>query len=104
VRLERLRESEECREILRPLDSRGLLDAEADTSLTTEEDSIDEALLASLGIDVDSENDVIQLTHVRSRQEIKAAEEVNPLHLLAERLRQRRGARRAGWVSQSHHD
>ena len=76
VRLERLRESEECREVLRPLDSRGLLDAKADTSLTTEEDLTDEVLLESLGIDADSENDVTQLTHVRSRQEIKAAEEV----------------------------
>jgi len=76
VRLERLRESEECREVLRPLDSRGLLDAKADTSLTTEEDLTDEVLLDSLGIDADSENDVTQLTHVRSRQEIKAAEEV----------------------------
>ncbi|MGB8698371.1 MAG: GIY-YIG nuclease family protein [Thermosynechococcaceae cyanobacterium] len=76
VRLDRLRESEECREILRPLDSRGLLDAEADTSLTTEEDSNDEALLASLGVDESSVNDVTQLTHVRSRSEIKAAEEI----------------------------
>ena len=76
VRLERLRESEECREVLRPLDSRGLLDAKADTSLTTEEDLTDEVLLDSLGINADLENDVTHLTHVRSRQEIKAAEEV----------------------------
>jgi hypothetical protein len=76
VRLDRLRESEECREILGPLDSRKLLDAEVDTSLTTEEDSNDEALLASLGVDVASVNDVTQLTHVRSRSEIKAAEEI----------------------------
>jgi hypothetical protein len=75
VRLHRIRESEECCEILKLLDSRGLLDAEADTSLTTEE-SNDEALLASLGVDVASENDVTQLTHVRSRSEIKAAEEI----------------------------
>jgi T5orf172 domain len=74
VRLDRLRESEECRAVLRPLDSRGLLDTRA--SLTTEEDLIDEALLASLGVDVVSDNDVTQLTHVRSRQEIKAAEEI----------------------------
>jgi hypothetical protein len=76
VRLDRLRESEECREIVRPLDSRKLLDAKADTSLTTEEDLNDEALLASLGIDASSVNDVTQLTHVRSRSEIKAAEEI----------------------------
>lgn len=74
VRLDRLRESEECREVLKPLDSSGLLDAEADTS--TEEDITDEALLASLGVDATSDNDVTQLTHVRSRQEIKAAEEI----------------------------
>jgi hypothetical protein len=76
VRLDRMRESEECREVLKPLDSRGLLDAEVNTSLTTEEDLTDEALLASLGIDADSQNDVTQLNHVRSRQEIKAAEEI----------------------------
>jgi hypothetical protein len=76
VRLDRLRASEECREILQPLDSRGLLDAEADPSLTTEVDLTDQELLAALGIDADSQSDVTQLKHVRSRQEIKAAEEI----------------------------
>lgn len=76
VRLDRIRESEECREVLKPLDSRGLLDAGTDASLTEEEDLSDEALLASLGIDGDLENDVTHLTHVRSRSEIKAAEEI----------------------------
>ncbi len=76
VRLDRLRESEECRAVLRPLDSRGLLDAGADTSLSIEEDLTDEALLAFLGVDTVSDNDITQLTHVRSRQEIKAAEEI----------------------------
>lgn len=75
VRLDRLRESEECRALLEPLDSRRLLTAEADTSLPPEADLDDEALLASLGVDA-VENDVMQLTHVRSRQEIKAAEEI----------------------------
>src|SRR4051812_21269129 len=45
VRLDRLRESEECRQILRPLDSRGLLAASSDASLTTEADLTDEELL-----------------------------------------------------------
>ncbi|MBW4441831.1 MAG: GIY-YIG nuclease family protein [Plectolyngbya sp. WJT66-NPBG17] len=77
VRLDRLRESEECRAVLEQLDSRGLLDPVDDVSLPTEaEDLSDEALLASLGVDVTSDNDVTQLTHVRSRQEIKAAEEI----------------------------
>lgn len=77
VRLDRLRDSEECRIILKPLDSHGLLDAEADISLIPGAENLtDEALLAFLGIDTDSENDITQLTHVRSRQEIKAAEEI----------------------------
>lgn len=77
VRLDCLQESEECRAVLALLDSRNLLDPDVDTSLTTEEEELtDEALLASLGIDATSDNDITQLTHVRSRQEIKAAEEV----------------------------
>ncbi|MGB7413944.1 MAG: GIY-YIG nuclease family protein, partial [Thermosynechococcaceae cyanobacterium] len=75
VRLDRMRESEECREVLRPLDSHRLLETEAHTSQTTD-DLTDDALLVSLGIDASSDNDVTQLTHVRSRQEIKAAEEI----------------------------
>jgi hypothetical protein len=70
VRLDRLRESEECRAILKPLDSSGLLDAESEISEPSE-NLDDEALLESLGIDAASGNEVTQLTHVRSRQEIK---------------------------------
>ncbi|MGC9527063.1 MAG: GIY-YIG nuclease family protein [Limnospira sp.] len=80
VRLERLRELEECRNLLEPLDSRGLLNAENDASFSLEEnleeDEIDAALLASLGVDATPENDINQLTHVRSRREIKAVEDV----------------------------
>ena len=84
VRLDRLRDAEECRELLKPLDSRGLLDADMDTYLNGVEDLTDEALLASLGLDatsldaarVNAADDITQLTHVRSRREIKAAEEV----------------------------
>ena len=75
VRLDRLRGSQECRAILKPLDSRGLLDASGDTELATE-DLTDDELIAALGIKTNPENDVTQLTHVRSRQEIKAAEEI----------------------------
>jgi len=75
VRLDRLRESEECRAVLKPLDSRGLLDAIDDAHLTTEA-PVDEALLTALGLDVAADNDVTQLVNVRSRQEIKAAEEI----------------------------
>lgn len=76
VRLDCLRNSEECRAILELLDSRGLLNVETNIALPPEADLDDDALLASLGVDADSENDITQLTHVRSRQEIKAAEEI----------------------------
>ena len=76
LRLDRLRESAECRAVLEPLDSCRLLAAEVDTSPTLEADFDDETLLDSLGINAASENDVTQLTHVRSRSEIKAAEEI----------------------------
>lgn len=75
VRLDRLRELAECRELLKPLDSRDLLEAVTETR-PLDEDLDDEALLAELGVDATAENDVTQLTHVRSRQEIKAAEEI----------------------------
>ena len=75
VRLDGLRESPECRELLQPLDSQGLLEAVPET-LLPDEDLDDEALLAELGVDATAANDVTQLTHVRSRQEINAAEEI----------------------------
>lgn len=76
VRLDRLRESAECRAVLQPLDARGLLVAGDDASLAAEADLSDEALLASLGLAATAENDVTRLVHVRSRVEIKAAEEI----------------------------
>lgn len=76
VRLDRLRNSEECRALLEPLDSRGILNADIDFNLPPETDLDDEALLTSLGVEATPGNDITQLTHVRSRQEIKAAEEI----------------------------
>lgn len=75
VRLDRLRESEECRAILQPLDARGLLAAGSAPTPPAEEVS-DEELLASLGIEPAAENDITRLVHVRSRAEIRAAEEI----------------------------
>src|SRR5688572_3282190 len=77
VRLDRLRESAECREVLRELDSRGILQAGdgASAKFATGEAS-DEELLASLGVEASAEDDLTQLVHVRSREEIKAAEEI----------------------------
>ena len=77
VRLDRIRESAECREVLLDLDSRGLLGAGDQLAANVAQDEPnDDELLASLGVEATPENDVKQLVHVRSRDEIKAAEEI----------------------------
>lgn len=77
VRLDRLRESEECRTVLKDLDSRGLLVAGEDAGASMAKDEPDDKeLLASLGVEASPGDDVTRLVHVRSRDEIKAAEEV----------------------------
>ena len=80
VRLDRLRESPECREVLKSLDQRGLLDADdqdININQSSDIDDISDAeLLAALGIEANPAQDITRLTYVRSRQEIKAAEEI----------------------------
>ncbi len=77
VRLDRLRESTECREVLKDLDARGLLNAGVHAGANHPDDEADdEELLASLGVAAPAERDVTDLVHVRSREEIKAAEEI----------------------------
>src|SRR2546423_14561848 len=75
VRLDRMRKSAECREVLRDMDSRRLLRTGDDASVNLAQDEPDdEDLLASLGVEVPAGDDVTQLVHVRSREEMKAAE------------------------------
>ena len=77
VRLEQIRASPECCTLVAPLDTEGLL-TEVDTITGKNEvPSSDEALLAALGLgEAIPEDDITQLRHVRSQQEIRAAEEV----------------------------
>jgi hypothetical protein len=77
VRLDRMRESQECREVLRDLDVRKLLgtDAPPDTAQLKDEPS-DAELLSMLGVKSEPGDDVTNLVHVRARDEIKAAEEI----------------------------
>lgn len=90
VRLDRMRSSEECRVVLRERDSRGLMNlAHCVDDGRVRESSVeyhagapaevlpsDEELLATLSGGYDRANDITELKHVRSREEIKAAEEV----------------------------
>lgn len=74
VRLDRLRASQECRELLADLDANGLLQQQDQPTPSTSEEIDTDELLAELG-GVDGE-DIRELRHVQTRAEKKAAEEV----------------------------
>lgn len=77
VRLDRLRELEECRALLADMDKHGLLDASSEISKAVPDALDDDALLAELGIDDDGvDDDITQLRHVQTRDERRAAEEI----------------------------
>ncbi|MBY6048313.1 GIY-YIG nuclease family protein [Vannielia litorea] len=75
VRLDRIRELEECRELVEPLDDTGLLSGAAQAAIVDAEELDDDALLAELGIELEAPA-ITELKHVRSTAEKKAAEEV----------------------------
>ncbi|PYE86936.1 GIY-YIG nuclease family protein [Phyllobacterium leguminum] len=74
VRLDQLRAQEDCRSLLRDFDHHGLLAAPA--AGETSEEMDDDALLAELGIEPAGGVDLTELTHVKPRAEVRAAEEV----------------------------
>lgn len=76
VRLDRIRDQAECRELVAPLDSQGLLSGSFQKAPGPDLDSLDDdALLAELGVET-SAPPITELTHVRSTAEKKAADEV----------------------------
>ena len=75
VRLERMRELEECRVLVEPLDRQGLLSGAASIAAEPTDDLDDDALLAELGVEAET-SEITQLRHVRPSAEKKAAEEV----------------------------
>ena len=78
VRLDRLRNLEECRETLKDADTQGLLDSESngEAKALNEKEATDEELLEALGVEQNNSDDLTQLKHVRSSQEKIAAEEI----------------------------
>ncbi|WP_394693080.1 GIY-YIG nuclease family protein [Hyphobacterium sp.] len=74
VRLDRLRQLEECRSLLEPLDHQGLLGDQPET-VDAEEDLDDDALLEQLGVAGVAEP-LTELKHVRPTAERRAAEEI----------------------------
>ena len=76
VRLDRLRDQEECRTLLASLDHQGLL-GEIDASARVSVDELDDdALLAELGVQAEGDNTITDLKYVRSAADKRAAEEI----------------------------
>lgn len=76
VRLDRLREQEDCRDLLSGQDMHGLLSAsQAEADLDFDQID-DDALLAELGIGPVADDDIRNLRHVQSAEERRAAEEI----------------------------
>ena len=75
VRLDRIREQQECRDLVESLDHQGILVGSVQTTPTDTEELDDDALLAELGIDAEALS-ITELKHVRSTAEKKAAEDV----------------------------
>jgi hypothetical protein len=76
VRLDRLRELDDCRALLKPLDHQGLLAGEKPVTATIADEIDDDELLAQLGGDAAAPADITELRHVRSAAEKRAAEEI----------------------------
>lgn len=76
VRLDQMRASSECRTLVENKDKFGLLASQPTLNNTNLDELDDDALLAELGINETSENDITKLKHVKSRAERKAADEI----------------------------
>ena len=75
VRLDRIRDQEDCRALVEPLDTQGLLSAGLADEQSASEEIDDDELLEALGVEAD-QSSLTRLQHVRPRAEIKAAEEI----------------------------
>jgi hypothetical protein len=75
VRLDRISELQECRDLVAPMDHQGLLSGQPNALMTGAAEFDDDALLAELGIEVEA-HAITELKHVRSTAEKKAAEDI----------------------------
>jgi hypothetical protein len=76
VRLDKIRTSEDCLAVLAGFDKYGLLQGQPTGAHSVADNLDDDALLAELGVLDAGENDITKLTHVKTRTEIRAAEEI----------------------------
>lgn len=76
VRLDQIRKKSECRNLLQDMDYQELLGSATSLNNEVTDDIDDDELLAQLGVDLEAENSITTLKHVKPRSEIKAAEEI----------------------------
>ena len=76
VRLDKIRSTSECRELLVNFDKSGLLSNAPSFNERPLDELDDDTLLAELGVSHKTENDITTLKHVKSVAEKKAAEEI----------------------------
>ena len=76
VRLDQIRKKSECRNLLQDMDYQELLGSATSLNNEVTHDIDDDELLAQLGVDLEAENSITTLKHVKPRSEIKAAEEI----------------------------
>ncbi len=76
VRLDRLRTLGRFRPLLTPLDTHDLLGAEPEGEADVDADLDDDALLDELDIDLDDQESITTLKHVKPRAEIQAADDI----------------------------
>ncbi len=75
VRLDRIREQDDCRALLSPFDHQDLLRHSPEAASPSLDDMDDDALLVELGVEVGAP-DIGELRHVRSSAEKRASEEI----------------------------
>lgn len=76
VRLDRLRELDECRDLLVGMDKYGLIAGTHAEPQVSPAEFDDDALLAELGVEPTADDDIRVLRHVQSAEERKAAEDI----------------------------
>lgn len=76
ARLDKIRSTSECKELLESFDKNGLLSSTPSLTYKSLDDLDDDALLAELGVSHKADNDITTLRHVKSAAEKKAAEEI----------------------------
>lgn len=76
IRLEKIRLSSECTELLEKIDRKGLLKNQSDSNYLSDLNLDDDALLGELGVNSSYKADLTTLKHVKPTAEKKAAEEI----------------------------